>query len=64
MSINKLMDELATIAIAQSDAQTHFQAQAAQGDIQRGLAILDKLDAALGASIKSQDRTSLFWFQV
>ena len=35
MSVNKLMDELATIAIVQFDSEAHFKAQAAKGDIIR-----------------------------
>ena len=46
MSINKLMEELATISIAEFDAETRFRALAARGSVQEGIAILDKLDAA------------------
>ncbi len=45
ISINKLMEELSTIAIAEFDAETRFRAMAAQGDAEEGIAILDKLDA-------------------
>lgn len=45
-SINKLMEELATISLAEYDAANHFRALAAKGSAQKGLAILDKLDAA------------------
>jgi len=44
ISINKLIDELSTQAIAEFDSETRFRALAAQGDIKEGLAILDKLD--------------------
>lgn len=45
ISVNKLMEELSTLALAEFDAQTRFQALAMQGDVARGLAILDQLDA-------------------
>ena len=44
VSVNKLMEELATIALAQQDAWTWFRAEAAKGDPQRALALLDRLD--------------------
>ena len=49
MSVNKLMEELCTIAITQHDAETRFRALAARGSVDEGLRILDDLDAALGA---------------
>ena len=45
ISINKLMEELSTLAIAEFDAQTRFQALAMQGDVAQGLKVLDRLDA-------------------
>jgi predicted transcriptional regulator len=48
MSINKLMEELATISITEFDAETRFRALAARGSAKKGLALLDKLDAAFG----------------
>jgi predicted transcriptional regulator len=45
MILNKLMEELSTIALAEFDAETRFKAMAAQGNPERGMAILDKLDA-------------------
>ena len=47
ISLNKLFDELATIALAQYDAKTRFDALAAKGDTERGLELLDKLDQRL-----------------
>ena len=44
ISINKLLDEMATIALAQHDAQVSFRASAARGKRVRGLSILDRLD--------------------
>lgn len=44
MSVNKLIDELATVALANHDAFVRFQALAGQGDPQRALELLDRLD--------------------
>lgn len=46
VSINRLIDELATIAIAQYDAEMRFRSLAARGSLKAGLALLDKLDRA------------------
>lgn len=46
ISVNKLMDELATVALANYDARVRFEARAAAGDRSRGLALLDKADQA------------------
>ncbi len=48
VSVNKLMEELSTIAIAQHDAETRFRALAARGSVKEGLRVLDKLDDSLG----------------
>ncbi len=45
ISVNKLMEELATISIAEFDAESRFRALAARGSPKEGLAILEKLDA-------------------
>ncbi len=47
ISLNKLFDEFATVALAQFDARTRFNILASQGDIKRGLELLDKLDDTL-----------------
>lgn len=44
VSMNKLMDELATVALAQHDAEIRFRTLAAKGSVKRGLQLLDKLD--------------------
>lgn len=49
ISVNKLMEELSTQAIAEFDAETRFRAMAARGSVDKGLDILDKLDRALDA---------------
>ena len=46
ISVNKLIEELATISIAEFDAETRFRTLAANGSAKMGLAILDKLGAA------------------
>ena len=48
MSVNKLMEELCTIAATQHDAETRFRALSTRGSIDEGLRVLDKLDDALG----------------
>ena len=45
VSINKLIEELSTQALAEFDSEMRFRALAATGDIQKGLELLDKLDA-------------------
>ena len=42
------MEVLSTIAVAQHDAETRFRALAARGSVEKGLRVLEKLDAALG----------------
>jgi len=44
MSVNKLIDELATIALANHDAFLRFQGLAEQGDPKRALALLERID--------------------
>jgi predicted transcriptional regulator len=44
ISVNKLIEELATISIAEFDAETRFRTLAARGSAERGLALLEKLD--------------------
>lgn len=45
ISINKLMEELSTQALAEFDAEVRFRAMAASGSKKKGLDVLDKLDA-------------------
>lgn len=44
VSVNKWIDELATVALANVDARTRFETRAARGEPARALARLDKLD--------------------
>ena len=46
ISINKLMDELATVALADYDARVRFETRAARGNPKRALTLLHKLDCA------------------
>lgn len=45
ISLNKLLEELGTAAIAAHDAEVRFRAMAAGADRERALAVLDRLDA-------------------
>lgn len=44
LSINKFIEELTTIAIAQQDTMTRFTLRASRGETAKGLSALDKLD--------------------
>ncbi len=44
ISVNKLMEELSTQALAEFDTEVRFRALAAVGDVSDGLELLDKLD--------------------
>lgn len=44
ISINKLIEELSTQALAEFDSEIRFRAMAASGDTDRGLELLDRLD--------------------
>jgi len=44
ISINKLMEELSTQALAEFDSEVRFKALAATGNKAKGLKLLDKLD--------------------
>jgi hypothetical protein len=48
VSLNKLVEEWATVALAQLDAETRYQLRAARGQPQVGLALLNKLDRTAG----------------
>lgn len=45
ISVNKLIEELATISIVEFDAESRFRALASKGSPKEGLTILEKLDA-------------------
>ena len=44
ISMNKLIEELSTIALTQFDVETRFRARVARGSAEAGLRLLDKLD--------------------
>ena len=46
VSINKLIDELATVALSQHDAEVRFRSLASRGSRKTGLALLERLDRA------------------
>src|SRR5260370_8933227 len=48
VSLNKLVEEWATVALAQLDAENHYRLRATRGRPEVGLALLDKLDRTLG----------------
>ena len=47
VSVNKLVEELATVALAQADAENRYRLRSSRGDSATGLRLLDKLDGAL-----------------
>ena len=47
VSLNKLMVELATIAVTRHDAEARFRVLAADGSADMGLDVLDEFDPAL-----------------
>jgi predicted transcriptional regulator len=44
ISMNKLIDEHATVALVEFDAETRFRARAVLGSPEEGLRLLDELD--------------------
>ena len=44
ISVNKLVEELSTQALAEFDSETRFRALASTGNVKKGLKLLDKLD--------------------
>lgn len=49
ISLNKLVEEWANVALAQHDTEARFRAMAARGDVRQGLALLEKLDKAFSS---------------
>lgn len=56
VSVNKLIDELATVALANHDARVRFEIRAARGNAVKALALLDRLDAEEGQRAESGQR--------
>jgi hypothetical protein len=50
VSVNKLVEEWATVALAQQDAENRYRLRARRGRPERGLALLDKLDRTQGTT--------------
>lgn len=48
------LKELATVALAQQDAQTRFALRASRGNSAQGLAVLEKLDAAFASGAQAR----------
>jgi hypothetical protein len=46
VSVNRLIDELATVALTEYDSETRFRVLAARGSKEVGLALLAKLERA------------------
>ncbi len=44
ISLNKLIDELSTIALVEHDAIMRFEVRSMKGNVEAGLELLDKLD--------------------
>ena len=54
VSLNRLIDELATVALAEYDSETRFRAMAARGSKRTGQSLLDKLDRAFPARVRTR----------
>ena len=50
ISVNKLMEELSTQALAEFDSEVRFRALAASGRARKELDVLDKLDDHFGSN--------------
>ena len=50
MSVNKLLEELATIALAEYDIETRFKIRANRGSTEKALEVLEKLKQDFGDS--------------
>lgn len=48
ISVNKLMEELSTVALKEFDTYNRFRLMAARGNKEVGLQLLDKLDELTG----------------
>ena len=54
ISLNKLIEELSTIALTQFEAEIRFRARATQGSVTTGLQLLEKLDALTGDALEQR----------
>ena len=55
-SLNKLFEEWSSIALTEFDAEARFRLLASRGNRKRALAVLDKLDGALGGATPARSR--------
>jgi predicted transcriptional regulator len=46
LSMNKLIEQLSAHALSAWDTENHFRAMAATGDVNKALAVLDRMDIA------------------
>jgi len=53
VSLNRLIDALATVALTEYDSETRFRAMAARGSRETGLALLNKLDNKLDRAFRT-----------
>ena len=58
VSLNKLVEEWATVALAQLDTENRYRLRAARGRPEMGLALLGKLDRTLGRRPASKKITT------
>ncbi len=58
VSLNKLVEEWATVALAQVDAENRYRLRAGRGRPEVGLALLDKLDRLLGRRAERKKASS------
>lgn len=56
VSVNKLIEELSTAALAEFDAETRFRIRASRGSAHEGLRLLDKLDRAYAGAAQPRAR--------
>jgi predicted transcriptional regulator len=56
ISLNKLVEEWATSALAQLDTENRYLLRAARGRPEEGLALLDKLDRSLRRRTPAQKK--------
>lgn len=56
VSVNKLIEELSTAALAEFDAETRFRVRAARGSLAKGLRLLDKLERAYAGPAAAEKR--------
>jgi len=48
ISVNKLIEELATIALTEFDAETRFKLRASRGSVERGLELIKQAQKHFG----------------